>query len=212
MSQKNPTSFTLYVPTKPYLKKYLQALYGETVVVSSGKVDTNKYFGAMLAVLVEKRVNLVRRSAEEIKSRFDKLTVHLEVQLPIWYLKEYKFGNGLSNESAITLTKLFEERFEEELFMFCQLFQMCGTEIKDSLEMFCNQYNIIIDEDISFDSLKKKEYRFRKNMLETEENFRRNCPPKKNTLLSPDNLAQLKESLTKLLQKSDASSLSFQKA
>jgi hypothetical protein len=43
---------------------------------------------------------------------------------------------------------------------------LTGIEFKDALEDFCKRYNIEIEEDITFEALKKKEYRERKKLKE----------------------------------------------
>jgi hypothetical protein len=64
------------------------------------------------------------------------------------------------------LNKHFEEKFEEELCRHCFLLNLFGIEIKEALEDFCKRQNIEIEEDITYEALKKKEYRERKKLEE----------------------------------------------
>lgn len=85
----------------------------------------------------------------------------MQMYFPRWWMLQAHFGLDLPPQNIILLNKLFEERFEEDLAKHCRLQEICGVQIKHSMEEFCNLHNIVVDEDISEDALKKKEYRTR---------------------------------------------------
>jgi hypothetical protein len=47
------------------------------------------------------------------------------------------------------------------------MFSLFDIEYKDAIEDFCKRFDIEIDEDITFEALKKKEYRARKHIEES---------------------------------------------
>ena len=65
------------------------------------------------------------------------------------------------------MNRYFENKFEEELSRFVDKQDLEGWgKYKNAIEAFAKHYNIEIEEDISFEALKKMEYRFRKKNLE----------------------------------------------
>ncbi len=154
----------LNLPTKPYLKAYLHALYGSPVIFNA-----DNYFGIVMMGLLERPVRH-QESPKVLKFRvFDKFDSTITIYLPKWWLTKYQFGHSLSNNHIISINKLFEQRFEEDLFKHCNLASIYKIDIKKAIEQFCVQHLIVIEEDISYDALKKKEYRYRKEKEKTAE-------------------------------------------
>ncbi len=155
MSSLNKSYFTISIFTKPYLKKYLETRYGSPITFT-----TDNYFGMSVVSLLERPLH-IHKKKEFIRLRTDRFEDKLIIHCPISFLSKYRYGVDITDEKTISLNKLFEEKFEEELTFFCQILSICGVEIKDALEEFCKNFNIDIGTDISYDALKKKEYRFR---------------------------------------------------
>lgn len=151
-----PSFFTITVQTKPYIKKYLHAKYGNPLIFS-----TDNYFGICLAGLLQRPIR-VHKKKEALRLRTDRFNAFLEISCPMSFLTNDVLGFDISDSNVISLNKLFEEKFEEELTFYTTILNICGVETKDALEDFCKNYDIEIGDDISFDALKKKEYRFRK--------------------------------------------------
>ncbi|MEJ7830818.1 MAG: hypothetical protein WKF91_21615 [Segetibacter sp.] len=150
--------FELTIPTKPYLKKYLQALYGEPLFFT-----INNHFGICIAAFLWRPIQFHHRK-ELLKIRTDKFEDKLTINLPMAFLTARQSGFYISDNHIITLNKLFENRFEEDLWRFCMAMNLRKRETKDAIEDFCYVYKISIDDDITFEALKKKEWRFRKKM------------------------------------------------
>ena len=51
----------------------------------------------------------------------------------------------------------------DEINFRCAVYSKVGFSNNQAIEDFCEEYNIIIDEDITHGALKKAEYRHRKN-------------------------------------------------
>jgi hypothetical protein len=152
--------YSIQLPTKPYLAKYIQSLYGKPVIFTE-----DNYFGMSLLGFMERKFYM--RHNEEITHRhFDKLTHQLEIFFPSWWLKQSHYPTDLPKQNIILINKLFEERFEEDLAKHCISYDLIKLEIKQAMEDFCFLHQINIgsdsDDDISFDALKKKEYRTRR--------------------------------------------------
>jgi hypothetical protein len=158
----SPQYFTVKLLTKPYLKKYLQALYGDPLIFTS-----KNFFGSILIGLLDK-TSPSGESKKVLRLRLDKFTTSLVVYCPMWFLKEHKYGFNISEAHMIAMNKLFEQRFTEDLFKFCHVLNMCGIDLEDALEEFCKQYNIELDVDATMDGLKQKEYRYRKHLTDID--------------------------------------------
>jgi hypothetical protein len=144
--------------TKPYLKKYFEKLYGDPLIFT-----TNNFFGVVFASLLERPLEL-KQSPDKIRMRVDVYDVLMEVHCPMTFLTRNIYGFEVKGEHVISINKLFEERFDEDLFRYCFPFSLTNDiERKEALELFSNAYGLEIDVDITFDALQKKEYRFRKN-------------------------------------------------
>lgn len=147
--------FSVKLPTKAYLKKYIEVLYGSPVTF-----NTNSYLGKIIAVVLDKNV-FPERSRTVIHKTFDVYDKELTIFLPIRWMEKYYYGTDINAKKVVYINKLIEDKFEEELFMYCQVLDLLGIERKDSLLEFCNKYNLEIDEDITFECIKKMEYRMR---------------------------------------------------
>lgn len=155
-----PGTYKISIPTKPYLKKYLENLYGNKIIISP-----SNYLGITIISLLE-RGYFEDQYKDFLKYRqFNKYDVKIDLHLPKWYLKNSHFGTGLSKENVILINRHFEERFTEELCYFTKLMALSGIEMKNSIEWFCSFYNIEIDCDITSDAVKKKEYRKRMQLI-----------------------------------------------
>jgi len=161
--------FPLNIPVKPYIKHYLHALYGSTIIFTP-----NNYFGIVLASLLQRPLRHHYPPTVLTYRVFDKFDDTLTVYLPKWWLTKYEFGHTLTNNQIISVNKLFEERFEEDLLKACSLAAIYNVEIKQALEEFCMRHNISIEEHITYETLRKKEYRKRMQIL--KENIPLNRP------------------------------------
>lgn len=149
------TYFTVTLPTKAYLKKYIEVLYGSPVVF-----NTNSFLGKVIALALDKSVYPeVNRTI--IYKSFDRYDKMLHISLPRVWLEKYYYGTDIHPKKAVYINKLIEDKFNEELFQYCQLLDILNIERKDALLDFCLKYNLEIDEDITFETIKKMEFRFR---------------------------------------------------
>ncbi len=159
--------FSLSIPTKTYLKKYLHRRYGSPIQVSSQTL-----FGMVVISFLEKKVYSDQPIADR-DFRYASFTDKLEVVLPAY--RFYHMGLHLSKEKAIVLNRYFEEQFEEDLYRHCltrvdseraKLIRKgkggCGYD--KAINEFADIHGIELDVDITFECLKKSEYRHRKKL------------------------------------------------
>lgn len=168
--------YSLYIPTKTFLRKYLSALYGDPIVINA-----KNYFGLSVIGYLDRKF-YHRQADAVIQQQFDKFTDRLHLHLPAWWIRQTHFGTDLPLQNIIYLNKLFEERFEEDLSKYCVLMNTVGIELKDAREDFCKLFNIELEIDMTDEALKQKEFRFRKNNLK---NFIANLSSQKNRI--PEN-------------------------
>jgi hypothetical protein len=148
--------YTIDIPTKPYLKKYLQSLYGDPLTFSR-----DDYFGSTLTGYLQRK--FYSQNEKELTYRkFDTFSTTLTVHMPAWWLTESHFGTDIPEDNIIFLNKHFENLFEEKLVTFTMSLGMANVNVKTALELFCKMHNIEIDVDITYDALKQKHYRGRK--------------------------------------------------
>lgn len=159
---KRANYFTLKILTKPYLKKYIHSLYGRTVIFS-----TANQFGTIIMALLEKP-SVIRESKEKIKVQLNEYDAELLIFCPIWFIKKNMYGFDISENHMLSLNKFIEQRFTEDLYKFCYILNRIGVSLEDGIAEFCKCHDIEIDEDITLDALKKKEYRYRKHLIDID--------------------------------------------
>jgi len=176
--------YPLIIPTKPYIKQYLQALYGNPVIFNS-----SNSLGIILVALLERPFKSHKRKDILSFRVFDKFDTPMHTYLPKSWLKNYKYGHTLSDQNIIALNKFFENQFEEDLYKACELARIYKVELKKAMEEFCWRHCIEIEEHISFEALKKKEYRFRIEQEKQKQKTLQKHPPP----LSRQNLTLLRK-------------------
>lgn len=130
-------------------------MYGDQIYLTK-----DDYLGMTLTAFLQRKIQR-DRTITQIKRKTDVLDDQIILYLPFSWAKDYHFGTEITNEQVIAVNKLIEERFEEDLFRFCYMFYMTGFKKKQAIEEFCIHYNLDIDTDVTYENLKKMEYRYR---------------------------------------------------
>lgn len=170
--------FTLRLPVKKYIQKYLTTLYGPTIPAT---MDTDIGF-VVLNTMASRIEGKVARGYNKEFSNFKSAIVTFTVPFHYFYLTKKE----LSIHTCILLNRYFETKFLDELSSFISMRGIKGNGgYCKAIEEFASFYNIEIEEDISFDGLKKKEYRHRNKAIirERKKNFNnklRNLSPNTN--------------------------------
>jgi hypothetical protein len=149
--------FQLKIPVKPYIQKYLDIRFKHGIIYSSNN----------LIIQVVKLVLEGKTNNRLFRTRKDFTVAHYHSQItifiPIELVKNRDIGINLSILSIKIINDLFESEFEYALDFYCNYLRH-GEEKQKCLYDFCDKHNIVIDEDISFEGIKKIEYRYRKRL------------------------------------------------
>lgn len=156
--------FSIHLPVKGYIKKYLQQKYGCPLTLSANDVFSD-VFTAMLLVPLP-----VRSPRCQLDQQLNRLDHKLSVKMPIDLL--YRMPSEPNQHSTYRLNKYFENMFREE---FCEnvdrLVQFAALERQVAIEHMATRYHLEIDVDTTLDALKKMEYRYRKEKEEKARKF-----------------------------------------
>lgn len=147
-------SFTFRLPVKKYVQKYLTTLHGETIPAI---METDLGFVVLMTLSSRLEGKVCRGYNNQWKDPY-KSTVTFTVPYHYFYLTKKE----LSIHTCILLNRYFETKFEEDLSRFVDSFMVKGGKYKSAIEAFAEIYGIEIEDDISYEALKKMEYRFRK--------------------------------------------------
>lgn len=157
--------FTVSIPVKPYIKKYITSMHGETILLHQG---TNLGF-LMLNVLSS------RLESKQARGYIDKwagrYTEKMVFRIPYHFFSITK--KEVSPLTVVLVNRGFENDFEWHLCTWVEIQRRAGMETKKAIEAFCDHYGIELEVDISFDAIKKQEYRARKNFEKISRNLSR---------------------------------------
>lgn len=183
--------FKITIATKPYLKKYLQSLYGNPL-----SFKNDREFGMTIAAYLERPHKLndnlkatpvtqqdkpaknipapltqIRQHQSELTMRLDRFDSLVQIQINKRLFTRYSSGLVIQPAHAIVINQLFDKRFTEELYKKSSMLNLFGgLPWTEAYKAFCDQYKIEIPEDITMDALKKKENRFRKKIEQSAHN------------------------------------------
>lgn len=154
--------FTVKIPTTPLLKKFINTNFLKQNA-SAIKIDNSTMFGIIIISLLNKPWVTTNLNKYEEATKYSKFTDNIICVGPLSLMSHY--GTEITMQQCIQINRHFDEMLNYELYLFCK------KNVDESkrysgydkiLNTFANSYNIIIDQDITFDGLKKREYRFRK--------------------------------------------------
>jgi hypothetical protein len=69
----------------------------------------------------------------------------------------------LTDQQVYSINRFLENVFETDLSMIAACAGVFGVEKKLAIERFAERHGIALEDDISYEALQKKEYRYRKN-------------------------------------------------
>ena len=150
--------FPVSFKTKPFLRKYLISVYGQRPFFSH-----DDYFGMAVAAALDNPKKLhADKKQKDFDQLFKRFTADITIFLPVYWFKKSMYGVEIGQDKVCFINGLIEKRFEEELFMMANFYKnVLDVDMKDAINDFCNNHDIELDEDISFDGMKKKLYRNR---------------------------------------------------
>lgn len=149
--------FKAQIPVKPYVRKYIERKYGATI-----RLNTTTTVGFLLYCILEKKNSYWHRESEVIQQvRYRLLTDKITAIIPANEKTLYTAGYTLPATKAILVNDMFEKIITDEIINRCNTYAQCGLSRNKAIEDFCDEYDILINVDISHDALRKAEYRER---------------------------------------------------
>lgn len=142
------------------MRKYIEAKYPGQI-----KLGYNNTLGSYLYICLEKQTShWHKKKLNLLQKRYELLKDSITVLLPANEDTYYKTGFSIPISKSILINDFFEDKIIEEINFRCNTYERVGFSRNQAIEDFCDEYNIIIDVDITHGALKKSEYRYRKNL------------------------------------------------
>lgn len=158
---KNTKYHTVYLPCKPYIRKYILSRYGYPFVA------TNKTtFGSFVNLCLEKNIYTNEALYQPVLTKH--YTEKLAINISNWQF--VRIGFDFSPEKVIELNRFIEAMFEDHLCDFVSVkFGVVPDTRKELINAFAKMYNIEPEYDISMNALVKIEYRRRQEIEKARE-------------------------------------------
>ena len=150
--------FTVNIPTKTYLKKFLHRFYGDPIPLTY-----HNQIGIFILPLMERQNFTVNMVQSDINSRMSFINDTIICKSALRNMG-YK-GHSINPDKIIAINRYFENLFAEKLYIHCLKKTTPGQRnpgYDKAIIDFTTVCSIDIDIDISMDALKQTEYRQRK--------------------------------------------------
>lgn len=151
-------SLSIQIPIKSYIKKWLIEDYFIHPLDLSTKGELQK--------LISRRINMciVSQSQLQKMAKDEKYDDSMEVALDVAPCDAVYYSISLSD--IVKINKTLISWFDESLYVFIKPFDHKRNDIRDRIFQFMEHYDIT-DDDIDYDSLRKKYFRYRKQLNST---------------------------------------------
>ena len=153
------THYTVSLPVKAYIKKYVATVEGYPINYSSNN---------MLCMIVRAYLQNKCRSGlskQQLQTAVASRNECVEIKIPRSEKNIRTIGTYISSDNIILINRFLEFWFEAALHEFIRNYTKGNIGryrgLKDAYVAFADHYNIILEEDISFEGLKKIDYRNR---------------------------------------------------
>jgi hypothetical protein len=152
--------YSVAIPTNPYLKAFITRFYGDPI-----RIDNKSLVGVFLIGVMSKEKFSTCLPYNDRDVRYKFFTDKIQCIAPVASMAIY--GYYLSDHQVIQVNRYFEQLFEEQLFFYVQrnvdtTKRYSGYEI--AIENFASFYGIELNDHVSYDCLRKIEYRYRKRL------------------------------------------------
>ncbi len=155
-----PRTFTVTIPAKAHIAKYAAVRYGSPV-----RISNRTTLGALMIGLLNKPQFNSCYASQKKNIRFLHFNSRIQFIADIrdWHI----IGTSLSDEHIIQVNTFLENDFADRLcvFVWSQTnHQARYRGIDKAIQQFADHMSISIGTDITFEGLKKMEYRRRKEL------------------------------------------------
>lgn len=158
----------LSIPVKTYVRKYIEAKYPGEI-----KLNFTTTLGRLTHCCLEKHSSQWHKKGFNFShTRYKLLTDKIKILLPSNEDTFYKTGFSIPASKSIIINDFFEDQIIEEINFLGDIYNKIGKSRNQAIEHFCEDYDIVIDVDITRDAFKKAAYRYRKNLQKMAEEKR----------------------------------------
>ena len=112
----------------------------------------------------EKINNYSKKNKFYTSIRYSNLNDSIKVLVPKMEVYKYRQGLSISKEKLIIINNLFEKKMNEDIYTWCRRYRQVGISNRIAIEDFATEHNIDLDDDITYDALRKSVYRLMKRM------------------------------------------------
>lgn len=150
--------YTVHLPVKPYIKKFVETIEGPQLRYTG----TSPLCRIVCAYLENK--SSTGLSAAQKADALSKRTTSIQITVPMRCM--YTIGASLSPDGILQANAYLQDEFERAVSHFLRQYTKSKEGrykgYKDAIQAFADFYNIVLEDDITYEGLKKLEYRFRK--------------------------------------------------
>jgi len=163
--------YTVVLPVKPYVRKYVAAIEGDTIHFNSD---------SMLCLIIRAYLQNSNRcglSKQQIQTNLLTRTSEIKILIPATPKNKSTIGFELKGDHIVLINRFLEDCFERALLHYIKMHTKREGRFKGYKEAFygfAELYNIVLEEDISYDGLKKIEHRSRCSSADAEKKIDKN--------------------------------------
>lgn len=151
--------YSIQLPTKAYLCRYVQTIYGQ----GSDKtvtIDPTSDFGDLIFTKLSSNIHC-NLSPVEVNHKLSRLPDKIKMQIPFHWFRKLPVKD-LSPHQVIRINRHLQNIFERDL---CEIVfrahYFLGIDRQTAIECFAHNHGIQLEVDVTFEALKKMEYRYR---------------------------------------------------
>lgn len=126
------------------------------------QIDNQSFVGVFLIGVLEKQNFHISFTEEKKETSFQQYTEKILCIAPYYIMRD--FGWNLKRDHIIQFNRFFDNMFDHDLYLFVKRninSQSRYAGYKQSIESFAEKNCIELETTITFEALKKREYRYR---------------------------------------------------
>lgn len=159
--------YTVSLPCKRHIEKFVRAIFGDEAI----RADHSSTLGCFVLVSLEKEIYDSRNVTEDFQYKGMEGSVPIQVSQYVWQT----IGFEIAPEKQLIINRFLENYFKESLYLYCAARAKEEGRFKGYDKLiyeFAKKFNLVLDagvgevEDISYEGLKKMEYRYRTKRME----------------------------------------------
>jgi hypothetical protein len=154
------THYTIHLPCKAYLCKYVQTIYGQGKESNTIHIDPSTDFGDLIITKLSATIHC-NTPPGEMDAKLFRMTDRILLKIPMHWMRKLPMKE-LTKHQIIRINRSLENMFERDLCdIVSRAHDMLGIDRQTSIECFASNHGIQLEHHITFEALKKMEYRFR---------------------------------------------------